>query len=45
MSLLDSGSLNVGKNTKQSELITLGELEALNLDHLKSFASTVLLDC
>lgn len=45
MSLLDSRSSNIWKTTKQSEPITLGELEALNLVNLKSFSSTVLLDC
>lgn len=45
LSGLDSRSSSIGKDTKQSELITRGELEALNLDHLKSFPSAALLDC
>lgn len=45
MSSLDSRSSSIRKNTRQSGLITLGELEALNLDNLKSFTSAVPLDC
>lgn len=44
MSSLDSRSSGIRKR-HQTELITLGELEALNLDHLKSFTSAALLDC